>query len=107
MKLLLSGVLFLAAFSTQALAQNNSQEEFEERYSSASYPYDLLIRTADTIKIIYTTKGPEVECSVVLEDGKLHERSATLVVSKQQFEQEPLANCLVRDEAKKWLALTF
>lgn len=91
----------------QVIESENTKYDFEMVYSPASYPYDLLVKRADEIKIIYTVDKQEVKCSVVLEDSKLNEKTETVVVEKKKFEEKPLASCLARDQAKQWLSATF
>lgn len=104
MKFLIVTLLILVTSLAQSIPQSNQQASQGMLYSHAGYPYDLLINNADLIKIIYTIKEQEVTCSVLLEDGEVTEESATIIVSKKHFEQDPLASCLVRVKAKKWLS---
>ncbi|MGK0268929.1 MAG: hypothetical protein ACI8Y3_001548 [Paraglaciecola sp.] len=85
----------------------DANSQFEELFSYEGYPYDLLIRHADKIKINYIVKGEEVTCSVSMEDKELDIKSSSKVVSLAQFDSEPLVSCLVRSDAKKWLSRLF
>jgi hypothetical protein len=107
MKFIIAASLIIATSFAQAMPQSNQQASLGTLYSQAGYPYDLLINSTDLIKIIYTIKEQEVTCSVLLEDGEMKEESATIVVTKKHFDQDPLASCLVRDKAKTWLSKIF
>jgi len=96
-----------SADEMQEAMQTSTPNKFGNLYSGAGYPYDLLLKRSNSLKIIYTIEEQKVTCSVVLADGDKTEESSTVVVNKKRFEEEPLANCLVRQTAKKWLAATF
>jgi hypothetical protein len=118
MKILISIILLIGSLSFAQLVYSSSQifdegqsidknSQFDELFSYAGYPYDLLIRNADIIKINYVVKGEEVTCTVSMEDKELNIKSNSKVVSLAQFNSEPLVSCLVRSDAKKWLSRIF
>ena len=86
---------------------NSAESQLEKLFSHTGYPYDLLLNRAEIIKVYYTANGEEVTCSVSMEDKGLNIKSSPMVVSVAEFDSKPLASCLAREEAKKWLSSTF
>lgn len=93
--------------ATTLVPQDAAPLSLNKLYSDAGYPYNMLLERADSMKIIYTIKAQEVTCSVLLENGDAPQESPKVIVSKKHFNEEPLANCLLRVKAKQWLAATF
>ena len=85
----------------------NADNQLEKLFSYSGYPYDMLLNRAEVIKIYYTVKGEEVTCSVSMRDKGLNIKSGPKVVSVVKFDSKPLASCLPRKDAKKWLSRIF
>ncbi|MFT5542529.1 MAG: hypothetical protein ACI97K_000455 [Glaciecola sp.] len=98
---------FVKRDESATLNQTVHLDKFEILNSSAGYPFDRLIIRVDIIKTIYSIDGNQVACSVLLQDSDLKQRSPTVQAGKVNFEEEPLANCLPRNAAKKWLSNTY
>ena len=100
--------LLLILTAVQISSASAALQPTETLYSNKGYPYKLLIDRADSLNIIYTeSKSGDVECSVKLFNKGLVWNSSTLSVNKAEFDKQPLASCLSRDNAKLWLAKTF
>jgi hypothetical protein len=118
MKILISIILMIISLSFSHLVYSSSEildedrgidtnNQSDELFSYAGYPYNLLIRKADIIKINYIVRGEEVTCSVSMENKELDIKSSSKVVSLAQFDSEPLVSCLARNDAKTWLSRIF
>ncbi len=98
---------FVKRDESATLNQTAHLDNIEVLNSGAGYPYDRLISRVDILKIVYSIDGNQVACSVLLQDSDLKQRSPTVLAEKVNFEEEPLANCLPRNLAKKWLSNTY
>jgi len=92
-------IIFL--FTTPAEATTN------KLLSEQGYPYDLLIKRTNEIKIIYSEKENMVNCRIELnwQDQKITTKDIS--IEKIKFDKKPFAACLPRDQAKVILAKTF
>jgi len=79
----------------------------ENVYSSKGYPYKQLLARAITVKIIFTEDEQQVRCKVEVNLADERITTEQRNVTKTDFEQQPLASCLLRDKAKTLLAKTF
>lgn len=79
----------------------------QEIFSKQGYPYNILLRKTNSIKIHYVESAQNINCYVNLEfDGK-KEKTAVLSISKKAFLTASLKNCLRRNKAKEILKATF
>lgn len=101
-KLLIIALITLSLDTLAALSPGQ-----DKRFSHTGYPYNLLIQRSDSIKIIYTEKDKEIACRVTQENSQSAQTSASVITTKAEFDQAPLASCLPRKLAKQWLAQTF
>lgn len=76
-------------------------------YSQAGYPYKNLINKAKSVKILFTDSPNEVTCRVDVLLTSEHKTTEKVTISKANFEQAPLVNCLPRKAAKKLLTLAY
>ena len=79
----------------------------EQLYSSAGYPYDMLINRAGRVKINYRIEGDSIACLVSIEGATFSANSPRVFVPQKNFKEKPLASCLSRVKAKAWLSRTF
>jgi len=75
--------------------------------SAMGYPYKLLINRANSIKIIYSENSNNIDCKVVFNWNDQKLVSQSMLVSRENFKDEPLASCLTREKAKSMLKVTF
>ncbi|MBU2971368.1 hypothetical protein KO527_18665 [Pseudoalteromonas sp. C2R02] len=103
MKLLTYLSIYLIALLSITLAEANTNKLFTEQ----GYPYDLLIKRTNEVKIIYSENKKAVNCRVELnwQDQKVTTQS--IKVEKVKFNAKPFATCLPREQAKTILAKTF
>jgi len=83
--------------------QANTNKLFTEQ----GYPYNLLIKRTDEIKIIYSEKGDLVNCRIELNWQKQKTTTKNITVNRFNFNKKPFASCLPREQAKMMLAKTF
>jgi hypothetical protein len=76
-------------------------------FSSEGYPYKLLINRTDSVKILFTESKEGIACRVEVAKSMKYQITELVNVTKEQFEQKPLASCLPRVQAKSILASTF
>lgn len=76
-------------------------------YSEADYPYKNLINKAKAVKILFTEREESVICRVSVSGDTQNKTTEKVIISKKQFEQAPLVNCLPRAEAKKLLTFAY
>jgi hypothetical protein len=95
MKILMYKILMIGSLCFSRLAYSSSKMMNSEHSINADNQLE---------KVYYTVKGEEVTCSVSMEDKGLNIKSGPKVVSVAIFDSKPLANCLPRKDAKKWLS---
>jgi len=84
-------------------AQANTNKLFTEQ----GYPYNLLIKRTDEIKIIYSEKENMVNCRIELNWQGQKITTQNISVEQIKFNTKPFAACLPREQAKVILAKTF
>ncbi|PAJ75504.1 hypothetical protein CJF42_05040 [Pseudoalteromonas sp. NBT06-2] len=76
-------------------------------FSEQGYPYDMLIKRTDKIKIIYSENEKVVNCRVELNWQGQKVTTQAIEVEQIKFNAKPFATCLPRAQAKVILATTF
>jgi len=89
------------------LSTNPVTANTNKLFTEQGYPYDLLIKRTDEVKIIYSENEKEVNCRVELnwQDQKI--TTQPIKIEKIKFNAKPFATCLPRQQAKTILAKTF
>lgn len=95
--------MLLLALSNNLVQANNDIQ----LYSEAGYPYKNLINKAKAVKILFIENENNIACRVQVVWNTQNKTTEHLYVSKEQFEQAPLVNCLSRSDAKKLLAKLY
>jgi hypothetical protein len=97
----------LIAIIITILTISSAQANEEKLYTKKKYPYNLLLKKTDSVKIIYTESKNKINCKVEINWKGESITSKESRISKVKFVEEPLASCLARDKAKSILAKTF
>ncbi|SFB89855.1 hypothetical protein [Pseudoalteromonas denitrificans] len=98
---ILSAVLLIFISTTSVNAQSH------KLYSNQGYPYNLLIKRTDKIKIIYSESESSTKCRVEIKWKNSHISTQSININHSKFNQKPLASCLPRAQAKLILKKTF
>lgn len=103
MKLITFFTFYLIVLISITPVEANTNKLFTEQ----GYPYDLLIKRTNEVKIIYSENERYVNCRVELnwQDQKMTTQS--IKVEQVKFNEKPFATCLPRAQAKTILAKTF
>lgn len=96
-------ILLMTSLIGQAAAAAVSQEKL---YSNKGYPYKNLIHKAQVVKIYYIEDQQQthINCRVEVKEQNNEFISGQYRVEKSAFDQAPLASCLPRELAKRFLA---
>jgi|TARA_R110002167_G_scaffold134661_2_gene320663 hypothetical protein len=99
-------ILSVSAFTATATTNTRLTEKL---YAEESYPYNLLVERADSIKINYIEDldKKEVSCSTTVLIDADTATTTTLVSSYNAFKIRPLVSCLGHADAKRLLGRTF
>jgi len=93
--------------SITAKAEDAKLTSYEKLTSTMGYPYKLLIDRSDSVKIIYSESSDMINCKVTVRWSEQEIHAQPKQVSKEKFDEKPLASCLDRTKAKAILARTF
>lgn len=74
--------------------------------SHEGYPYDLLIKRSEQVKLIYKGKD-KITCHVEVKTKQQTWKGEVYSTKAERFNQSPLATCMDRDLAKSILKSTF
>lgn len=100
-------IVLASIISISANAENSKTTNYEKLTSAMGYPYKLLIKRSDSIKIIYSESSDNINCKVIINWNEQEVQTLSKQVTKEKFNDKPLASCLARKEAKVILARTF
>ena len=107
MKNTIKTLLLSAVLLTTSLSALTVQAAEKKLTSAMGYPYKLLINRVSEIKIIYSEDAKNINCKVVVNWHEQEIKSQSIRVSRESFNEKPLASCLPRNKAKSMLAATF
>jgi hypothetical protein len=107
MKNIIKTLLLSATFLTLTISTLTVQAAEEKLNSAMGHPYKLLINRASKVKIIYSEGEKNINCKVVVNWHEQEIKSQSIRVSRESFNEKPLASCLPRNKAKSMLAATF
>ena len=103
----LAVAVILSITSLTSNAENAKIKTPEKLTSAMGYPYKLLINRSDSVKITYSENNNKINCKVVVRWHEQEMHAKPKQVSKEKFNEKPLASCLDRNKAKEILAQTF
>lgn len=104
---MLTKSIFILVIISASLAIAIQANDEIQLYSEAGYPYKNLINKAKAVKILFTEKEESVTCRISVSGDSQNKTTEKVIISKKQFEQAPLVNCLPRAEAKKLLTFAY
>jgi hypothetical protein len=107
MKKIIKNFVLSIALLVTSLSTVTVQAAEEKLNSAMGYPYKLLINRTNEVKIIYSERAKNINCKVVVNWGGQELKSQSIIVSKENFNEKPLASCLPRSKAKSMLKATF
>ncbi|TMP31844.1 hypothetical protein CWB99_00010 [Pseudoalteromonas rubra] len=99
--LLLGLALFGLLVSNGVYAQSTGMAD--KVYTSEGYPYKNLIMKAKRVELIYSEEGSTTTCRVKVHSANKVLESDNVNVSRQDFNNAPVTQCLARKTAKAFL----
>jgi hypothetical protein len=102
----LSKLILVSLCITKSLSCLAQTDQFEMFNTNEGYPFNLLLKRTEQVKLIYKGKH-KVTCHVeVRDEGKVW-IGETYNAKLTKFSQAPLSACMDRELAKKIVRTTF
>ncbi len=100
-------IAFTLLISLTVNAESLKSRQYEQLTTAIGYPYKLLINRTDTVKIIYSENNENINCKVIVSWNAQEVQTSSTKITKEKFNDKPLASCLPRKKAKEILSRTF
>lgn len=105
LKTLITIITLITSLTTNA--ESSKKNHYEQLASTMGYPYKLLINRTEIVKIIYSESNDNINCKVIINWNDQVVQTPSTQITKEKFNDKPLASCLAREDAKVILARTF